>query len=163
MSRKSCSCVPVVVIRTPPRTALSPPPHFIVSMARGPEVSKVRSYIEMCGLRASVESTWLQKARCNARAASASDTRRVTADTRPGASRVVAPTSPVGAHPDGSSLSAVATGATPQRVTGAVSCRKKRRRHLQRERQRVFERAPPQATPLLLKPSEPVPLLSRRI
>ena len=33
-----------------------PAPHFIVSMARGPVVSKVRSLIELCGLRVSVES-----------------------------------------------------------------------------------------------------------
>ena len=29
-------------------------PHFIVSVARGPEVSKVRSIIELCGLRVSL-------------------------------------------------------------------------------------------------------------
>jgi hypothetical protein len=82
-------------------------------------VSKVRSITELCSLRVSVES-WLQKACCNANAASALDTRSVTADMRPGASRVVAPTSPVGAQPRGSSLSPVAAGATTQRVTGAV-------------------------------------------
>jgi hypothetical protein len=31
-------------------------PHFIVSVARGPEVSKVRSITEICGLRVSLES-----------------------------------------------------------------------------------------------------------
>ena len=31
-------------------------PHFIVSVARGPEVSRVRSITELCGLRISVES-----------------------------------------------------------------------------------------------------------
>ena len=31
-------------------------PHFIVSVARGPEVSKVRSITELCGLRVSVVS-----------------------------------------------------------------------------------------------------------
>jgi hypothetical protein len=31
-------------------------PHFIVSVARGPEVSKVRSNTEICGLRVSVDS-----------------------------------------------------------------------------------------------------------
>ena len=105
----------------------------------------------------------LQRARSNASAASASDLRSVTADTRPGASRVVAPTSPVGAQPRGSSLSAAAAGVTTQRVTEAVSNGKKRWRSLQGERQRVSERAPPQATPLLLKPSGPGPLPSRRI
>jgi hypothetical protein len=33
-----------------------PTPHFIVSIARGPEVSGVRSITELCGLRVSVES-----------------------------------------------------------------------------------------------------------
>ena len=33
-----------------------PTPHFIVSMTRGPEVSKVRALIELCGLRVSVET-----------------------------------------------------------------------------------------------------------
>ena len=32
-----------------------PTPHFIVSVARGPEVSKVRALTELCGLRVSVE------------------------------------------------------------------------------------------------------------
>jgi hypothetical protein len=33
-----------------------PTPHFIVSVARGPEMSRVRSITELCGLRVSVES-----------------------------------------------------------------------------------------------------------
>jgi hypothetical protein len=33
-----------------------PTPHFIIFVARGPEVSKVRSLAELCGLRVSVES-----------------------------------------------------------------------------------------------------------
>ena len=33
-----------------------PTPHFIVSVARGPEVSRVRSFTEICGFRVSVES-----------------------------------------------------------------------------------------------------------
>jgi len=39
-----------------PAKDLPPTPHFIVSVARGPEVSKVRSITELCGLRMSVES-----------------------------------------------------------------------------------------------------------
>jgi hypothetical protein len=38
-------------------------PHFIVSVARGPEVSKVRSITELCGLRVSVESYVAPKGR----------------------------------------------------------------------------------------------------
>ena len=96
---------------------------------------------------------WLKRARCYASPASALDTRSETANTRPGASRVVASTSPLGAQPGGSSISAVAAGATTQRVTVPVSSRNKRRRPLQSERQRVCERAPLLSTPLLLKPS----------
>jgi hypothetical protein len=64
--------------------------------------------------------TWLPRARCNANADSASATRSVNADTRPGASLVVAPTPPVGFQPRGNSLSGVAAVATTQRLTGAV-------------------------------------------
>jgi hypothetical protein len=138
-------------------------PHLIESVARGPEVDKVRYITELCGLRVSVESYVAQKARCNASAASASDTRSVTADTRPGASRVVASNLPVDGHPRGSSLFAVAAGATTQRVTGSVSSGKKRRRLLQIESQGCPKKMPPQANPLLLKPSEPDPLPSRWI
>ena len=64
--------------------------------------------------------TWLQRALCNASAASASDTRSETAVTRLGVSRVEVPTCPVGAQPRGSSLSAAAVGVTTQRTTVAV-------------------------------------------
>ena len=44
--------------QSPPGPRQGPPshPHFILSVARGPEVSKVRSVTELCGLRMSVES-----------------------------------------------------------------------------------------------------------
>jgi hypothetical protein len=51
---ESRSCDLAVATRTTQRTAL--PPTFIVSVARGPEVSKVLSLTELCGLRVSVES-----------------------------------------------------------------------------------------------------------
>jgi len=38
-----------------------PTPNFIVSVARGPEVSKLRSLTELCGLRVSVESNLAPK------------------------------------------------------------------------------------------------------
>ena len=138
-------------------------PHFIAFLARVTEVSKVRSIIELCGLRVSVESYVAPKVPCNANAASASDSRNVTAYTRPGAQRVVAPTSPVDAQPSGNSLSAVAAGATTQRVTGIVLSVKKRRQTFKSERQKVSRRAPPKANPPLLKPSGLGPLASRRI
>ena len=58
-------------------------PHFIVSAALGPEVSKVRSITELCGLRVSVETYVDPKAQCNASAASASETRSITAIRAP--------------------------------------------------------------------------------
>jgi hypothetical protein len=61
---------------------------------------------------------WPQKAHCNASAASALDTRSVTADTRPGASRVAAPTSADGVLPRENSLSAVAAGKTHGELPG---------------------------------------------
>ena len=53
MFGESLSCDLAVAIPTPPRTA--PHTHFIVSVARGPEVYKVRSITELCGLRVSVD------------------------------------------------------------------------------------------------------------
>jgi hypothetical protein len=71
--------------------------HFIVSVARGPEVSKLDLSPNSAVCECRWSRTWLQRARCNASTASASDTRSVTEDMLPGASRVVAPNYPVGA------------------------------------------------------------------
>ena len=94
--------------------------HFIVSVAR---VLRCPGCVQsanplVCGCWWS--RTWLQRVPFNANADSASDTLNVIADTRPGVSRVVAPTSPVGAQPRAYSFSAVAAGATTPRVTGDV-------------------------------------------
>ena len=99
--------------------------------------------------------TWLQRARCNANAASASDTHSETADTRPGESHVGAPTFPLGALSRGNSHNAAAAGAITQRVTETVSNGKNRGRPLQSERPKVFEIAPPMVFPLLLQVSGP--------
>ena len=64
--------------------------------------------------------TWLQKALCNASAASASDKRSETAVKRLGASRLGVPKCPVGAQTRGRSLCAAAVGVTTQRTTVAV-------------------------------------------
>ena len=50
----SLNCVPAVATKTPqgPRSH----PHFIISVARGSEVSKVRLLTEICGLQMSVGS-----------------------------------------------------------------------------------------------------------
>jgi hypothetical protein len=105
--------------------------------------------------------TWLQKARCNASAASAADTRSESADTHPGASRMGAPTFPVGALPRGNSLSAVAAGETTRRTTVGVLSGRKRGQHMQSRRPSLAERAPPQANLPLRKLSEPGLLPSR--
>ena len=105
--------------------------------------------------------TWLQSVPGNANAASASDTRSVTADTRHGASRVEAPISLVGAQPRGNSLSAAAAGATTPRFTEAVLSGNKRGHFMQIERRKVFGRVPLQANPPLLKASGPGPLRGR--
>jgi len=95
-------------------------PHFIVSVARGQTCPRCVLSKSSADCECRWRRTWPQKDQCNASAASASNTRSVTADTRHGASRVGTPTSPVGALPRGNSLSAVAAGATTRRNTGAV-------------------------------------------
>ena len=62
--------------------------------------------------------TWPQSVPGNATFASASDTRRVTAYTRPGASSVVVPTSTEVAQPRGKSLSAESAGAPHRELQG---------------------------------------------
>jgi hypothetical protein len=52
VSRESRSCDSAAATRTPPKTAFQP--HFMVSVARRPEVSKVRSITEIYALRVSV-------------------------------------------------------------------------------------------------------------
>ena len=59
--------------------------------------------------------TCLQWTHCNVSAASTLDTRSVIADTRPVASPVGDPTSPVDVLPPGNSLSAVVAGETTRR------------------------------------------------
>ena len=162
MSRQSCSSVPAVVTTTQTRTALSLPTSFYQGHG-GPRCLRYDQSLNSAVCECRWSRTWLHRVPCNANAASASDTRSVTADTRPGASRVVALTSPVCAQPRANSLSAVAAGAITQRVTGAVLNGRKRGQPLQSERQKVCGRAQPQANPLLLKPSGPDPLPSRRI
>jgi hypothetical protein len=98
----------------------SPNHRFIVSVARGPEMSKVRSITQLCSLRVTARRTWRQRAHCNINAVSDSDTRIVTADTHPGASPWGGPKFLVDALPLGGSLSAVVVGATTRRATMAV-------------------------------------------
>src|SRR5215510_12665931 len=84
-----------------------------------------------------------RRGRCNANAASASDTRSVTADTQLGASRVGALTSPVIALPLGDSHSAVAAGATTQRTTVVAPSGKRQKRRLRSGRLSLATRAAP--------------------
>jgi hypothetical protein len=60
-----------------------PTPHFIVSVARGPEVSKLRSLTELCGLRVSVESYVAPKGPLQCKRWQRFGHTQLTADTRP--------------------------------------------------------------------------------
>jgi hypothetical protein len=73
-------------------------------MARGPEVSKVCSITQLCGLRVTVESYPAPKGTLQCKLCKRLDTRSATADTRPDASRVGAPTSPIMSCPRGQPL-----------------------------------------------------------
>jgi len=119
MSRGSRSCVPAVVTRTPPRTALRPPTSLF-QWREGLRCPRGDQSPNSAACECRWNRTWLQRALCNASAFSASDTRSETAVTRLGASRVGVPTSPVGAPPRGNNLSAVAEEVNTQRITGAV-------------------------------------------
>jgi len=160
MSRRSRNCVQAVVTRTPPRTAI-PPPTTLYQWREGMSCRRFNQSPNSAACECRWSRRWLQRGACNASAASALDTRSENADTPPGASRVGAPTSPVGALPRGRSLSAVAAGVTTPRNIAAVLSGKGRRRPLQRKRPCVSERAPPQATPPLRKLSGQGPLPSR--
>jgi hypothetical protein len=87
-------------------------PHFVVSVARGPDVPKVRSLIEICGLRIQVETYVAQNGCFNANAASASGTHSETAATHPGAWLAKTRTRQGRVRPQSSSTNAAAAGAT---------------------------------------------------
>lgn len=94
--------------------------HFIVSVALGPDVTKVRSLSELFGFRVSVESYVAANSHYNSSAASFYYTYSLTADANTGASRVAAPTSPVDTLPRTNRLSAVAARETIRRTTVTV-------------------------------------------
>jgi len=85
VSRESCSSATGAVTRTFPKSA---------SVERGPDVLKVRSLTELCGLRVSVETTSRRKALYSASAASSSAIRSATEDRRPAVLLVVRITIP---------------------------------------------------------------------
>jgi hypothetical protein len=117
-----------------------PTPHFIISVARGPEVSKVRSLTELCGLRVLVESYVAPKVHCNVSAVSALDTCSVTADTRSGAKCVGLP--PLRRMPyDREQAQCCSCVGNHRRTTGVVLIGKNRRRLLQSRRPTMAERA----------------------
>jgi hypothetical protein len=93
-------------------------PHFIVSGARGPEVSKVGSITELCSLRVSLASYVAPKGpqQCK-RCQRWGHTQRNCGYAPPCVACVGSHLS-VGCSTPGSSLSAVASGAITQRVTG---------------------------------------------
>ena len=95
-------------------------PHFLVSVARGPEVSKVRALTELCGLRVSVETFVAPKGPVQCKRCQRFGHTQRTADTLLGVLRVGALTFQVTARPARRSLCAASVGATTQRTTGAV-------------------------------------------
>jgi hypothetical protein len=85
MCRLSCNSSRTDGIRTPnPEKDRLLTPQFIVSVARGPDVAKVHTRTDLCGLRVKVEAYNAPRGPCNENAASALDTRSVTAAMHPG-------------------------------------------------------------------------------
>jgi hypothetical protein len=102
-----------------------PTTHFIVSVARETEVLKVRALGEMCGLRVSVESYVAPRGPLQFKRYHRFGHPQRNCGFAPGASRVGAFTSPVGALPRGNSLSDVDAEETTRRNTvGVLSGRK---------------------------------------
>jgi hypothetical protein len=87
MSRESRVCGLGVAIRTSPRTAL-PPLTSSCQWREGQSCQRCVPSPNSVACECRWKRTWLQEVRCNASAASASDTRSETANTHPGASRV---------------------------------------------------------------------------
>jgi hypothetical protein len=75
--------------------------HFILSVARGPEVSKVRSITELCRLRVSVESYVAPKDPLQCKRCQRFGHTQRNCGYAPRWSLVLAPTTPVGAQPPG--------------------------------------------------------------
>ena len=93
-------------------------PHFIVSVARGPDVARVRSLTELCGSR--WRRTLPRRDSCNANVTSASVTPSVTAGTHPGVLPVERLTFQGSAPPPSSSLNAAVAEETTRPATGVV-------------------------------------------
>ena len=94
MSRESRTCVPNVVTRTPPRTAIP----LSTSFYQWREALRCRNCDHSqnsAGCESRWNRTWPRKAYCNAIAASALDTRSETTVTHADASRVIALIFPV--------------------------------------------------------------------
>ena len=136
-------------------------PHFIVSVARGSEVSKVRSITELCGLQVSVETYVapkgsLQCKRCQRFGHTQRNCGYAPRCVACGDSHISGGCSTPREQPQ-------CCGCGDNHTVNYRSCisGKRRRRHLQSERPRLSERAPPRATPPLRKLIGPGPLPSK--
>jgi len=98
----------VTQLRSGPRQEPPSSPQFIVSVARGPEVSKVRSLTELYDLRVSVESYVAPKGPLQCKRCQRIGHRQRKCVYAPRCVACGAPASPVDALPRGKSLSAVA-------------------------------------------------------
>jgi hypothetical protein len=74
-------------------------PHFIVTVARGPEVTKIRSMTQLCGLRVTAETYTALKGPLQCKRCQRFGTPSVTAVTRPVVWRVERLTIQVSAPP----------------------------------------------------------------
>ena len=116
-------------------------PYFIVTVARDPDVSKVCSHTQICGLRVTVESCTAPIGRRSASDVSASAVPSKTAATRPGVWRMGRLTSPVSARPPRSSFSAAVQGVITPPTTELAGNERRPRRSLRSGRQRGLWRS----------------------
>jgi len=109
-------------------------PHFIASLARGPDVVKVRSLTKLSGLRVTVETYVAPKGPLQCKRCQRFGHTQRTAATHPGILLVVRLTFQGSAVPHNRSLSAAVVEETTQPTTGAARNGRRPWRRLQRGR-----------------------------
>jgi len=120
--------------RSGPKQGPALSPHFIVSVARGLEMSKVQYITELYDLRVSVEPFVAPKCPLQSKGWQRLGQTQRNCGYTPQCVAVVAPISPFVAQTRVNSVGVVVPGATTQRVTGAVSSGNNRMRPLKSER-----------------------------
>jgi hypothetical protein len=133
-------------------------PHFIVSVTRGPEVSRVRSLTELCGLRVSVESYVALKGPLQCKRCQRFGHTQRNCGYAPRCAACGVPTSPVDVLTRGNSLIAAAAEEATRRFIGPCEVERGEGCHCKGS---VPERVPPRIAPSLRKPRRPARLSSR--